>query len=156
MSDRYLTVPLKLNALCLSQSKWLAGAMADFSRLPYFDGTRDVNTDVTNISESIVSSPFQGSNFLAPAGFHLHWQLPKALGKGTQEADEQPQFPTVPNRWLVMRRGGSLEKQAWVVESDYLCLDRSPLKGKSKQDKLQSNHVCVPFSPDPRDSLIIF
>lgn len=152
MPDRYLTVPLKLNALCLSQSKWLAGAMADFSRLPYFDGTHDVNTDVTNISESIVSSPFQSSSFLAPAGFHLHWQLPKALGKGTQEADEQPQFPTVPNRWLIIRRGGSLETQAWMVESDYLWPDRSPLnleKGKSKQDQNQSNHVCVPFSPDP-------
>ncbi|MBD2612563.1 hypothetical protein H6G94_14965 [Nostoc punctiforme FACHB-252] len=138
MRDRYLMVPIEVNALCLSKSELLAGAMADFSRLPYFDGQRDVNTHVTNISESIVTAPFQNCNFLAPAGTHLHWRLPKALCKGKQEEGKSPQFPAVPNRWLITRRGGTLNPKAWVVESDYLWPEKSTPK-----------NVCIPFPAKP-------
>jgi len=138
MRDRYLMVPIEVNALCLSKSELLAGAMADFSRLPYFDGQRDVNTHVTNISESIVTAPFQSCNFLAPAGTHLHWQLPKALCKGKQEEGKSPQFPAVPNRWLITRRGGKIAPNAWVVESDYLWPEKSTAK-----------NVCIPFPAKP-------
>ncbi|WP_143861740.1 hypothetical protein [Nostoc linckia] len=138
MRDRYLMVPIEVNALCLSKSELLAGAMADFSRLPYFDGQRDVNTHVTNISESIVTAPFQNCNFLAPAGTHLHWRLPKALCKGKQEEGKSPQFPAVPNRWLITRRGGTLNPKAWVVESDYLWPEKSTPK-----------NVCIPFPTKP-------
>lgn len=138
MRDRYLMVPIEVNALCLSKSELLAGAMADFSRLPYFDGQRDVNTHVTNISESIVTAPFQSCNFLAPTGTHLHWRLPKALCKGKQEEGKSPQFPAVPNRWLITRRGGTLNPKAWVVESDYLWPEKSTAK-----------NVCIPFPTKP-------
>ncbi|MGB3204643.1 MAG: hypothetical protein WBB28_06615 [Crinalium sp.] len=140
MGDRYLMVPIEVNALCLSKSELLAGAMADFSRLPYFDGQRDVNTHVTNISESIVTAPFQSCNFLAPAGTHLHWRLPKALCKGKQEEGKSPQFPAVPNRWLITRWGGTLNPKAWVVESDYLWPEKSTAK-----------NVCIPFPPNPNE-----
>lgn len=138
MADRYLMVPIEVNALCLSNSDLLAGAMANFSRLPYFDGEQDVNTHVTNISESIVTTPFQSCNFLVPAGTHLHWQLPKALCKGKQEEGKSPQFPAVPNRWLITRRGGTLNPKAWVVESDYLWPEKST-----------PNNVCIPFPTKP-------
>jgi hypothetical protein len=138
MADRYLMVPIEVNALCLSNSDLLAGAMADFSRLPYFDGEQDVNTHVTNISESIVTTPFQSCNFSVPAGTHLHWKLPKALCKGKQEEGKSPQFPAVPNRWLITRRGGTLNPKAWVVESDYLWPEKST-----------ANNVCIPFPTKP-------
>ncbi|NEO84036.1 MAG: hypothetical protein F6J87_07235 [Spirulina sp. SIO3F2] len=136
-------VPIQLKGLCLSKHQLLADAMADFSRIPYFDGSelsapqeiaRDIdlaklnalnqysdrNTDSAYISESIVSSPFQNANFLAPPGLHLHWQLPETLCVGEQEGEGEPQFPTVPNRWLVVRQRNGKTKQSWIVESDYL------------------------------------
>lgn len=112
-------VPINLDALHLETEKSVVEAMADFSRLPYFDGSRDVNPDIANISEEIVSQPFQNQNLPLKPGIHLHWALPDALTKGIQNG-EKTTFPTVPNRWLVTRRLlGKVEKQ-WVVESDYL------------------------------------
>ena len=55
--------------------------MADFTRLPYFNGQRDVNPDIANISEDIVIQPFQDKNLNLKAGLHLHWALPDALTK---------------------------------------------------------------------------
>ncbi|WP_293116339.1 hypothetical protein [Moorena sp. SIO4G3] len=48
----------------------------------YFDGTLDVNPNIANISEEIVSQPFQNQNLYLKAGIHLHWALPDALTKG--------------------------------------------------------------------------
>ena len=59
----------------------MAEAMADFTRLPYYNGNRDVNPDIANISEEIVIEPFQDKNFNLKAGLHLHWALPDALTK---------------------------------------------------------------------------
>ncbi|MBO3457955.1 hypothetical protein [Aetokthonos hydrillicola] len=123
-------VPIHLDALYQKIDRSVVEAMADFSRLPYFDGNkRDVNP-IANISEEIVSRPFQNQNLYLKAGIHLHWALPDALTKGIQtkdrDASQEPQsatrtvFPAVPNRWLVTRtKNNQIEKQ-WVVESDYV------------------------------------
>jgi len=74
-------VPIHLDALYLKRDTLVAEAMADFTRLPYFDGQRDVNPDIANISEDIVIQPFQDKNFNLKAGLHLHWALPDALTK---------------------------------------------------------------------------
>ena len=76
-----LFVPVHLDALFLTRDTFVAEAMADFTRLPYFNGQRDVNPDVANISEDIVIQPFQDKNFNLKAGLHLHWALPDALTK---------------------------------------------------------------------------
>lgn len=58
-------------------------------------------------------------------GIYLHWTLPAALRHGTMgEGASGPNFPKVPNRWLVMRcnrmpNGTSPDYGAWVIESDY-------------------------------------
>ena len=118
-----LLVPVHLDALVLDYDQTVVETTADFSRLPYCTGKYDLNPDIANISEEIVSTPFQNDNLLLRAGIHLHWSLPDALtraryvpdGSGTQD------FPRVPNRWLVTRcnAGGAVEKE-WLVESDYL------------------------------------
>ncbi|HKQ08985.1 MAG TPA: hypothetical protein VJ464_27940 [Blastocatellia bacterium] len=119
-----LMVPIHVDALFLSLDQPVVEAMADFSRLPYSDGTREWNPDIAYISEDIVSKPFQNDNLLLKAGLHLHWALPDALTKGAQTADGTS-FPAVPNRWLVMRSNldesgqRTVDKQ-WIVESDYL------------------------------------
>jgi hypothetical protein len=121
-----LTVPIHLDALYIPERKELSviEPMADFTRLPYFDGDRDVNPNVANISEEIVSEPFQDRGFQLKPGVHLHWALPDALTRGVHpQSDPEGKitFPIVPDRWLVIRvnKNGNVEKQ-WVVESDYL------------------------------------
>src|ERR1044071_3143920 len=117
-----LLVPVHLDALILDRDQLVVNATADFSRLPYSTGGRDLNPDVANISEDIVSKPFE-KHLLLEAGIHLHWSLPDALTRaryipGSEEIQE---FPRVPNRWLVTRcnAGGEVEKE-WLIESDYL------------------------------------
>ena len=113
--SQFLLVPIHIDALYLKYGTSVAEAMVEFNRLPYFSGKRDVNPDTVNLSESIVSQPFQNKNLYLKAGIHLHWALPDAL---TKESDNG-NFPAVPNRWLVTRRDRE-GTEHWVVESDYL------------------------------------
>lgn len=139
-----LMVPIHLDALLLEQDQAVVEAMADFSRLPFADHSQDVNVDVVNISENIVSKPFDDQNLYLKAGIHLHWALPDALTRG-KHTPAGTTFPAVPNRWLIVRSrravGGqeSIEK-IWVVESDYLYPD-----GTGDQ----AGSISVPFPPNP-------
>jgi len=74
-------VPVHLDALYLRHELQAVEAMADFSRQPYFNGQRDVNPDIANVSEEIVSQPFQNQNLPLKPGIHLHWALPDGLTK---------------------------------------------------------------------------
>ncbi|HRW06893.1 MAG TPA: hypothetical protein P5121_17445, partial [Caldilineaceae bacterium] len=114
-----LLVPIHLDALYLPTDQFVTAAMADFRRLPYFDGVRDVNANVPYLSEEIATPPFANQHMRLQAGIHLHWALPDALTQGTQGEAGDQQFPPVPNRWLVTRHVGA-ETTRWVVESDYL------------------------------------
>jgi len=125
-----LTVPIHLDALVLKGERTGIEPMADFSRLPYFDGTRDVNPDIANISEEVLSQPFQDRGFQLKPGVHLHWALPDGLTRGVRDISQSAQntgdqksilsFPIVPNRWLVTRTHVGEQKKQWVIESDYL------------------------------------
>lgn len=115
-----LMVPIHLDALFLKNDKLVVEPMADFTRIPYFNGERDVNPNVANISEEIVTQPFQNKNFYLKTGIHLHWALPDALTKTIGIPSLGSGFPPVPNCWLIERKGGGLPTQIWVVESDYL------------------------------------
>ncbi|HWF87390.1 MAG TPA: hypothetical protein VN659_01100 [Pyrinomonadaceae bacterium] len=118
-----LLVPVHLDALVLDQDEMVVEATADFSRLPFFTGKRDINPDIANISEEIVAMPFQNRNLRLNKGIHLHWSLPDALTKARPDPNKPDvqDFPRVPNRWLVTRtdRGSSIKKE-WLIESDYL------------------------------------
>ena len=76
-----LFVPIHLDALVVKSDLYALRPMADFSRLPYFNGQRDVNPNSAYLSEEIVSHPFQDQNLPLKAGVHLHWALPDALTK---------------------------------------------------------------------------
>ena len=122
-----LLVPIHLDALVLKVDRTVLEPMADFTRLPYFDGVRDVNPGVANISEEILSQPFEDQGFQLKTGVHLHWALPDALTRGVQQDDPHPgsqpgklAFPAVPNRWLVTRTDADKKQTQWVIESDYL------------------------------------
>ena len=65
-----LAVPIRLDALRLSTPLPVVESKIDFTRLPYWDGQREVNPDVANISEDLVSYPFQD-----PASVRIDWIL---------------------------------------------------------------------------------
>jgi hypothetical protein len=139
-----LMAPVKLDALLLAQESPVVTARADFTALPYNDGTRDVNADTANLSENIISPPFAGQTLILKAGMHLHWSLPDALTRGNHSADGTD-FPAVPNRWLVLRSRalGNVApamESGWVVESDYL----HPEGATNVQGS-----ISVPVTPDP-------
>ena len=97
-----LMVPVHIDALVLRQDRAVVDALADFTRLPYSDGRRDVNSDIGYLSEAILTDPFANQSLRLPAGVHLHWALPDALTRAGA-ADGGMAFPVVPNRWLVLR-----------------------------------------------------
>ena len=140
-----LLVPVHLDALVLDHDQMVVESTADFSRLPFCTGKRDINPDIPNISEEIVSTPFQNENLLLKKGIHLHWSLPDALTRarpdpanpGTQD------FPRVPNRWLVTRcnKNGVFEKE-WLIESDFLF--------PTLDGNLAGTGVPIPFRKDQR------
>src|SRR5450755_3549591 len=120
-----LVVPIRVDSLVIDDTTRLGGPMADFSRLPYYDGRRDINPGRPYLSEEIVTSPFEEASAWLPPGIHLHWTLPRALRRGRQnlngaESSSESEaafltFPKAPNRWLVRT-----PDDWWIVESDYL------------------------------------
>ncbi|MFN0085731.1 MAG: hypothetical protein ACKVX9_10110 [Blastocatellia bacterium] len=144
-----LLVPVHLDALCLKADLSVVDAKCDFTRLPYWNGAREVNPDVANISEELLSQPLQDRGLQLRAGVHLHWALPDALTRAENKPGKYHEtrkliFPAVPNRWLVTRGrkgpdGREAIEQQWVVESDYLYPDAVVASGS----------VAVPFPADP-------
>jgi len=117
---RILMVPMHLDALIVKPgSEPAIQPMADFSRLPYFDGQRDVNSDVPYLSEAILSEPFANKNLHLPPGIHLHWSLPDALTRGLSDGANL-RFPRAPNRWYIGRTVNGIVVKKWLIESDAL------------------------------------
>lgn len=136
MTNSLLLVPIHLDALHLKNGTSVIEAMVEFNRLPYFRGDRDVNPDIVNLSESIVSKAFQNRNLYLKPGIHLHWALPDALTKAGADGE----FPIVPNRWLITRKSKEGELKRWVVESDYLY---------PATDKFQEDSITYPYRDTP-------
>ena len=140
-----LLVPVHLHALVLDRDQMVVETTADFSRLPFCTGKRDINPDIANISEEIVSKPFQNENLLLKKGIHLHWSLPDALTRARPNPDSPgtQDFPRVPNRWLVTRcnSSGGVEKE-WLIESDFLF--------PTLEGSLAGNGVPMPYRKDQR------
>jgi hypothetical protein len=120
-----LMVPIHLDALYLKKDRSVVETMADFSRLPYFDGKRDINPDVANLSEEILSQPFEDRGLQLQAGVHPHCALPDDLTRGFRprngsgnENERSISFPCVPNRWLITRTDGSGGRRQWVVDGE--------------------------------------
>ncbi len=118
VATNFLMVPVHLDALWLAHDQAVSASMADFSRLPYFDGQRDINPNTPNISEEVLTPALQPPQLYLKSGLHLHWALPDALHHGVQMKNKL-HFFSVPDRWLVTKTANGV-KQQWVVESNYL------------------------------------
>lgn len=142
---RYLMLPVQLDLLRLNEPTRVVEAMADFSRLPYFDGEGDANADTAYVSENLLSQPLENRNLILQAGVHLHWTLPRALTR-SQHTGDDVDFPTVPNRWLVTRHGPADARRRWLVESDYLY----PADREGMKRGIEAGAICYPMhAPTP-------
>ena len=143
-----VAVPIRLDALPLSTPLSVLEAKADFTRMPYWNGECEVNPDVANISEDLLSSPFSDRALVLPKGVHLHWALPDALTRGSSRTSandgHQMLFPAAPNCWLVTRSIDDKVDAQWIVESDYLYPnDETPVS-----DGVTLRPVAIPFPAD--------
>lgn len=109
MKQNPLYVPIILDALVVGEnSNRFAQLTPDFKQL------RD-----TPLASSTMVQYFQTTN--QKAGIHLHWTMPDALLHGEQK--DTIEFPQLPNRWIVQRvqyKDNSIERVAWIIESDFI------------------------------------
>ena len=68
--------------------------------------------------------------FVLEKGIHLHWGLPAALDLRTKE--NRAYFPSVPNRWMVIRKAKGKEDSYWVIESDAISFEDSTVNSTGK------------------------
>ena len=121
-------VPIQVDALVVREE---GGIWADCGmRSP------DVENESIVESSALLPPPFTELDRPRPRGVHLHWALPDGLTRGvgsapadgaTPEAPVGPgsvSFPAIPDRWLVMRIGGSANRSlsrrtvtGWVIEA---------------------------------------
>jgi hypothetical protein len=124
-----------------------AGQLADFSLLPHVKkGDNCTPPRIRpNISEDLVSKPFEATNDPLEMGVHLHWTLPPEFrrahvsdpGGADGPTQPKPRFREVPNRWLIERRvfatgksdkpvqyaqfnGKEIQPKTWLIEADAL------------------------------------
>ena len=147
-----LLVPMNLEALVVGQSD--AGAQW-VNLKPDFRGVyrRD------QVLGQQLGSPleFSPSTSGLKPGVHLHWALPDGLTHGVAPANGggSPEFPAIPNRWLVVRfwdQNGAnqplaLKTKAWIVESDSVTTDPNatiwPTFGSENLKKAEDYSVLV-------------
>lgn len=131
-SENYLLVPVHIEALVVGAPilQW-TDLHPEFSRL--FQA-KILGSELTPDLFKVEGAKTSGNRtkWWAQTGIHLHWTLPEALKRGRQKPPTgpqqhrgEPEFPVIPNRWMVERihrKPGSSETsvKAWVVESDYL------------------------------------
>lgn len=140
--SRYLVIPIDVAALAvtgqtLPNNTGFAPAMTSFDQLPYGGRT----SQQPFISEAVIAQPFNGASASGQPGVYLHWAMPDALMRGTRPVDAQgqpipgssPEFPALPDRWLVTRlalvSGSPVAVRSWVVDSRYLALNVSAQTG---------------------------
>ncbi|CAM1359151.1 conserved hypothetical protein [Tenacibaculum litopenaei] len=129
----FIVVPIHTNLLHLKDPMRVIKPHYDFSKLPYFNGSYNVNENTPYLGDAISAKPFQNRDHLLKPGVHLHWALPDALTQGTH-TEAQTTFPIIPNRWLVAKTTRVYRKDVlidtksnkWIVESDYLYPHATP------------------------------
>lgn len=141
MPNNVLMIPFHVDAIFLDKPRLVVEGKTDFNLLPFYDGNnkRDINTDITNLSENILSDPFANQNLTLNPGVHLQFSLPKGLTHGIEDKDGRINYPFSPNRFLVTRKKGNKTDKQWIVESDYL---------HPEGEDNKYNSICFPVDLD--------
>ncbi|MEN6331677.1 MAG: hypothetical protein ABFD57_06795 [Smithella sp.] len=124
MSASHLLVPINIEALVVGNAtgaKWV-NLKPDFAKI----------SEKQILGRQIERPAFEEpENNLHKPGVHLHWALPDGLTHGiAEEEGDIPDFPLIPNRWLVVRFWDQDESdkpnmisRAWIIESDTITDD---------------------------------
>lgn len=137
-----LTVPIRVYSIYQDKDEAVVGPEVDFESLPYFDKDlqMDMNADVPYLAESVISRPFENTNFLLKKGVHVNWDFPKFLKTTKFDDKAGNEFPAVPNRWLIARffeqENAPFSDKSWIIESDALLTD---LNGAKIYDMAQTS-----------------
>jgi hypothetical protein len=124
-----LVVPVDLEVLCVGDNAndkkaLFTPADADFSLT-----SSNPNGDNLFLSENGINAGAFASPSPRDSGIYLHWALPDGLTNAKQnETTGEIDFPTVPNRWLVVRTYTDIsnpsqpknQSKSWIIESDVL------------------------------------
>lgn len=115
-----LIVPVDVAAFCVGSTDpqrtgSFAGTTVDYSPLTTQNQQAFLGGSATRPLSNDALIPIE-------PGVHLHWALPDALTKATNQ-DSGLRFPAAPNRWLITRLvlgGDNFTAQSFVIESDRL------------------------------------
>jgi len=148
MNEKRLLVPINVEALVVGEDRrtqWM-NLTPDFQKVYRRD----------QVLGQQLEPSFSPSTGLHQPGVHLHWALPDGLTHGVAANDgEQPEFPCIPNRWLVVRfwdqAAGNekldLQYKAWIMESDTVTDDTGatvwPTLTTAKLQKKEDYYVFV-------------
>ncbi|MFC6332031.1 hypothetical protein ACFP56_05300 [Paenibacillus septentrionalis] len=126
-NNHILCVPMRVEAMMVGKSP----VPTVFANIP-----DDYSRITLNPLGDYVPSGIMNEKTEEKPGIHLHWTLPEALRQGQQNNEhDAPEFPSVPNRWIVTRIWASVEQpdslhsKYWIVESDALEKRSSPELG---------------------------
>lgn len=111
--------PVRLRGSAFVRTQMQYGALQSCANAQSSLNGNDVNFTGANAVPPNAVAPSSYYN-----GVYLKWRLPDALTRGVHDSTTgDTTYPTVPNRWLVVRMSGdSTDRQAtaWIVESDYV------------------------------------
>ncbi len=146
MPNSYLTVHIKVEAMYLASERQVASPLADFSKLPWNDGTQDINFDQPFVSDGIVHEPFASQGLILGKGVHLHFIVPHYLGEQRSDSSSSDTtttpatLPAAPNRWFVTRNS---DNERWLIESDHIHDESYDPSNPDKQDEIT---CIIPYS----------
>ena len=150
MSTRHLLVPVNVEALAVGENSgdtWV-NLKPDF---------REIYSRNKVLGSQLERPAFSPVSNLYKPGVHLHWALPDGLTHGTAEDEGGiPDFPLIPNRWLVVRiwdqgKSGKPDwtSRGWIIESDTITDDEEaniwpvPDAEKLKQPSQNPQDYCT-------------
>ena len=106
-----LIIPIEVQALVVNKN--IRGRDFRRWRMNFFNLLYQVDPEPKAFEGDIVYD----FNRKEHEGVYLHWFLPEAMRIGEQQYDDTTKFPTLPNRWLVVRKSGE-KTEKWLIVSD--------------------------------------
>jgi hypothetical protein len=154
---RFLVVPIDVAALVVTPQPQPSGTgfappLIQFGNLPWGGS---VNA-APFLSETALAGPFEAEQAPTEASVQVHWAMPDALTRATRPVDQNgkeivgssPQFPNLPDMWLVTRIARTSDPskgvRSWVVDSRYV-----DTLSESKRFNHGSSAVPWPVPDDP-------
>ncbi|MCB0661359.1 MAG: hypothetical protein KDC24_01360 [Saprospiraceae bacterium] len=134
------------------------GQLADFSRLPH-NGLRTDNGCIfprysPNVSEDLVTKPFEATAYPLRKGVHVHFSLPSVFRKvrfiDSEEGQSKGIFRDAPNRWLIRRwvtaKDGKVRNtKEFLLESDALSLEKPENSNSIPYKSINYRKGDIPF-----------